>query len=100
PDLVLAVERLAGRGSDLADDHEAGAVALDRDEQQEIGEAEVGQQAPGRDQPLQMIERRALEAGVDTSQLGQRRHMLQLYGDGPPDQFQMARPRSSSPARS
>ena len=45
-----------------------------RDEQQEIGEGEVGQDAPAPEQPLQMLELLGLEVGMALRELGGGRH--------------------------
>ncbi len=45
-----------------------------RHEQQQVGEAEVGQHPPATDQPFEMLDRRAAQAGVDLGQLGDRGH--------------------------
>ena len=66
-DPVAAEQGLAGGGPDLAEHHEravlrlaaeAGAlvVVLGPAEEQQVGEAEVGQQAPGRDEALQVVD--------------------------------------------
>ena len=51
---VLAVEGLAGGRPDVAADDEAVLLVLHRHEQEEVREAEVGQQVPRRDEPLQV----------------------------------------------
>ena len=77
-DLVLAVERLAGGGPDLAQDHEAaGGRVLDGDEEEQVGEAQVGQQSPGAHQALQVRQRGPVEGGL-AGDLGEGGHASSL----------------------
>ena len=48
--------------------------ALDGGEEQEIGEAEVGEHLPRRHEPSGVRERRAAEGGVRARQLETERH--------------------------
>ena len=55
-DPVRLVERLARGGADLGQDDEAVVGPLtDRGEEEQVGEAEVGEQVPGRDEALEVV---------------------------------------------
>ena len=71
---VLQVQGLAGGRANLAQDDEALHRSLDRDEQEEIREAQVGQHAPPGDQALQVSHHRTVQFGVFRHQFGQRGH--------------------------
>ena len=74
PQQVVAVEGLARRRPDLAEHDEGAAVLVGGHEQQQVGEAEVGQQAPRRDQPLEMALLRWGETGSGPGDVGEAGH--------------------------
>ena len=80
PDQVDRVQGLARGRADVREDDEAVALlALDRGEEQQVGEAQVGQRLPGRDQPLRVTQRLAGQRGVAPRELEQRdRHGTRL----------------------
>ena len=43
-------------------------------EEQQVGEAQIGEQPPGRDQPLEVIDLRRVEPGVHPGELGEAGH--------------------------
>ncbi len=79
-DEVLVHQRGAVVGPHLSQHHQlgvrlGGSLGLDaggvhRDEQEEVGEGEVGQDAPAPEQPLQVLQLLGLEVGVGQRQLG------------------------------
>ena len=76
---VVAVHGLVGRRPDLAEDDVAADLPVagagrHRHEEQEVGEAEVGQQAPGRDEADEVVDPFLVDLGVGPGQLGQARH--------------------------
>ena len=56
-DEVGRVDGLAGGRAHLRHDDEARGIAVDRREQQQVGETEVGQRLPCRRQPLHVPQR-------------------------------------------
>jgi hypothetical protein len=71
---VVAVERLAGRRADLAQDHERPAVLVGGHEQQQVREAEVREEAPRGHQPLEVALLRWGEAGLGPGDVGEAGH--------------------------
>ena len=57
PTRSVGYDGLAGRRTDLRHDHEPGRSPFDGRQQQEIGEAEVGEWLPRRGQPLDVTHR-------------------------------------------
>ena len=79
-DPVMAVERLGGGGSDLTQHHETGrhlvAPTALRGEDHQVGETEVGEQTPGGDESLQMVDLIRCEVGVDRGEFGEAAHSV------------------------
>ena len=74
-DQVHRVDGLAGRGAHLGQHDRAAAVLPDhRREQQEVGEAEVGERLPRRREPLHVTQRLAPQRGLGARLLEERGH--------------------------
>ena len=76
-DEIVAIQGLGGRGPHVAGDEELRltlgrlGVARERDEQQQIREAKVGEHVPGRDQALEVLDVSQAEAGLLADDLGE-----------------------------
>ena len=75
-DPVGPVHGLGGGGPDLGEDEEPLAVlGVDGGrEEEEVGEAEVGEQAPAGDEALEVVDGPAVERGVEAGELRERGH--------------------------
>ena len=85
---VAAVQRLAGGGPHLAEHDESGGPAVvlgDAREQHEVGEAQVGQQPPRRDEALQVVDLGDREIGTGASELGEAGHQCGQSAAGQKD---------------
>ena len=78
---VGAIDRLAGRRAHLADDQPA--VVVGRQVQQQVGDAEVGEHAPFRGEPIQVAHLFAVEGGVFAYETGERCHHCSVWRNSP-----------------
>ena len=76
PDPVGSIHGLRRRGPDLGEDEEPLAVLrVDGGrEEEEVGEAEVGEQTPARHEALEVVDGPAVERGVEAGELRERGH--------------------------
>ena len=74
PHQVFRVQGLTGSRPNLAQGHEQIDSPARRREEEQVGEAQVGEHAPGSHQTLQMLDNRVGEARVLLDQFCQRSH--------------------------
>ena len=80
-DPVRPIHRLTSRGSDLAEDEPPVAGGFGRQEQ-EVGEAEVGEHPPLGDKALEVGDLHASERRLVPCELGEGRHRSRCYEPG------------------
>ncbi len=76
-DQVVSVQGLCGGRPDLAENDEALLGSFGNTEEQEVGETQVGEQAPGRHQPAKVRALVGTEAGVLTSEITEAGHAVE-----------------------